>query len=277
VTLSPEDSKASELVKASDDARRASKKKLTRRMVTAALVLLFVGFLNPIVEFAANALSIVTDWQSMTNVAAPTTAPSLDDVAATQTNGPLPNDGSVSAVCFTAAGQPTDCQTTGSGVVVQLEACTPQGVRQAWGINEHAQLLIATARTDAGCLVTPSDVAQAGEANALDLKSAKQNSTRPPAVLLECARRGGSPSVPCSTPHEIEFVGAPAAPTEPDADQTCQAMARSYTANDLSDVGGLLSRPYRSPKGEIRCAVETVSTVLDGTVLGIGNGELPRV
>ncbi|MFV0373550.1 hypothetical protein [Microbacterium sp.] len=158
------------------------------------------------------------------------------------------------------------------GVLVATHGeCTVEAVRAVWGLGATTQLLISVSPSESGCAVMPDSLAAQAGASTLDLQLASEGT--PPAVLLECARKGG-PVVACNNDHEWEFVGDWAQPTPRD-DTKCREAASQYTKNALAFDSGLRSALFPSDDGRLRCAVGSPSMTLNGSVRGIGGGELP--
>jgi hypothetical protein len=172
------------------------------------------------------------------------------------------------------AGAPVECSEIGSGVMVTASTCTPASIRTAWGYSADVQLAVATVPTAEGCYVTPSPVAIEGHATGLDVVRSAQGELA--SVLVECARREGTPAVACSEPHEVEWV-SDWREEMADAPAWCRKVAAEYSSNALSAESPLRSILFPRTDGMVRCAVTAGLRTLDDSLRGIGGSELPLV
>lgn len=110
------------------------------------------------------------------------------------------------------------------------ENCSVDGVIAAWGLDPQLDSLLLDVEAKGGtCTVHPNSASLRAGGSERDIEAARAGVV--PDVLRECAREAGTPIVPCSEPHELEFVGAEF-DIEPSSspDAHCSDSGREYAA-----------------------------------------------
>lgn len=177
-----------------------------------------------------------------------------------------------------ASGVDLSCEAMSAGL--EVDSCDPAQVLAAWGVDaELESLLVQVTEVRGGCVAVPAEEAVAAGARASDLLAVTTGTITP--ALRECARTGGSPTVACAQPHEIEWVGPWRETAVGDARPICLGAAKTYTnysfaGPDELTVEWLIAE---QPDGSriFRCALTVPGSSLQGTVRNISTDPLPLV
>lgn len=150
--------------------------------------------------------------------------------------------GSPSAMVTTVAAnecEVPDGQCDEAKVDDVIMECSVAGVLEAWGLDLRLDsLLLDVTGAGAECTVAPNAVSMAAGASADDIEAAKAG--RIADVLRECARAAGRPIVPCSEPHEVEFVGGRfVVDPSSDTDADCATLGRKYAATNYGTAAAI--------------------------------------
>jgi hypothetical protein len=168
-----------------------------------------------------------------------------------------PDSGATSQIDPCGAAQP--CRSTDSAT----RPCGVTATLQEWGLDPKLDaLLIEVGESEGGCTVRPAPVAAAAGAGAEAIEQADSGDV--PDVLRKCARASGAPIVPCSEPHEVEFVGDELLLTDgSNFDEQCRVKGREYTASTLNFGSDMRSGVLEDRSGD------SATCVLVSNVAGI--------
>jgi hypothetical protein len=177
-------------------------------------------------------------------------------------------------------GAPLDCTASGAWVRVDAGACDLPSVLARWGVDPDLTALLVTLRAAGSrCWAAPGSEATGAGATADDVRQV--TAAAAPDVLRACARGvTGTVTVPCSVPHELEWVGGWQHLPPGEATGTCTERGRRYTDSSLTGLAERVEAVAVQGKGAdgsltYRCALRVPGASLTASLHGIGEGPLP--
>ncbi|MCE1178339.1 MAG: hypothetical protein LWW86_04830 [Micrococcales bacterium] len=187
----------------------------------------------------------------------------------------LPSLPSVPGSCVDQSGRETACSRVEAQVPAVVDNCTVTEAAASLGLDANVlQLDLAVTTSGGRCAVSPGEDARAEGALAEDVMSAANGDDVAPA-LLQCARRTQlANSIPCSQPHEFEWIG-PWVPSSRAESADCQQRGRVYTEESLTDPGrmkAVVAQASQASGPASRCAIVTETRT--GSVRLIRGGAL---
>jgi hypothetical protein len=201
-----------------------------------------------------------TDGRGVTAPPAGGTAPSGGSVR------PSVNRPAVGSCLLPETGGEVACATAGSGLVIDAGSCAATTFLAAAGLDPDLDALgVAVRRSGSACLAVPARWVTPDPTSGATLRVVLET-RRVPDALRECARRASTDSLPCSRPHEVEWVGPwrPNTRTSGENEQACLSSARTYSDDSLDDPQGpLRSQVFLGSQGGrpfYRCALVTDQT-----------------